>query len=257
VLLDFDGTLALLEDRPSGGTVSSLTRGVLARLARRTWCDVAVISAGAMQELKDRVGLQDLVYVGNHGFEITGPGWAAERRDAAEVRTLIAGCGRRLRDRLRGIRGVAVEDKGTTTSIDYRLVRREQADAVREAVLEEVAQLPPGRVEIRRGKMVLELRPAMDWDKGRAAVWLLEQLAGRDWRDRCIVLYAGNDPTDEDAFLALGDAAVTIRLGTGPSPTAARYMVTGMSDLTRFLQTVLAWDVPSPAAGEVRAAAPR
>lgn len=253
VLLDFDGTLALHEDRSGDGTLSSLTRGVLARLARRPWCDVAVISAGAMQELKDRVGLQDLVYVGNHGFEITGPGWAAERRDAAEVRALIAGCSRRLRDRLRSIRGVVIEDKGVSASVDYRLVRREQADAVRQAVLEEVSRLPPGRVEIRRGKMVLELRPAMDWDKGLAAVWLLEQLAGRDWRDRCVVLYAGNDPTDEDAFLALGDAAVTIRVGTGPPPTAARYMVTGMSDLTRFLQTVLEWEMSAPSAGEAAA----
>jgi trehalose 6-phosphate synthase/phosphatase len=245
VLLDFDGTLAPIADRPEDASLPSLTRALLARLARGPRCHVAVVSGRSLEDLKNRVGLPDVVYVGNHGFEIAGPGWAAERKDAVEVRGLIAACSSRLRHRLEGVRGALVEDKGLGASVHYRLVRRDQVEHVRQAVLQEVAQLPPGKVEIRRGKMVLELRPAIDWDKGRAAVWLLQQIVGNDWPTRCAVIYAGDDRTDEDAFLALGDAAATIAVGPGSSPTAARYMVRSILELTQVLHAVQTWRVPA------------
>jgi alpha,alpha-trehalose-phosphate synthase [UDP-forming]/trehalose-phosphatase len=244
VLLDFDGTLAPIADRPEDAVLPPLTRALLARLARGVRCHIAVISGRSLDDLKTRVGLPDVVYVGNHGFEIAGPGWAAERKDAVEVRELIAACSARLRERLEGVRGALVEDKGLGASVHYRLVRRDQVEQVRQVVLQEVAQLPPGKVEIRRGKMVLELRPAIDWDKGRAAVWLLQQLVGKDWQSRCAVIYAGDDRTDEDAFLALGELAATIAVGPGQYPTAARYMVRGVSELTQVLQAVQSWRAP-------------
>jgi trehalose 6-phosphate synthase/phosphatase len=247
LLVDFDGTLAPIVNRPDEARLPSLTRSLLARIARRPRSHVVVISGRAMEDLRRRVGLPDLIYVGNHGFEIAAPGWAAERRDAAEIRSLIAVCSRRLRRYLRGIRGVLVEDKGVTASIHYRLARREHVERVRQAVLREVAQLPPGKVEVRRGKMVIELRPAIDWDKGRAALWLLEQLAGKGWPDQCAVVYAGDDRTDEDAFLALGDAAVTIKVGPGPYPTAARYSVRGVAEFSEFLQALWTWRAPAAA----------
>jgi trehalose-phosphatase len=221
---------------------------MLARIARRPRSHVAVISGRALDDLKRRIGLPDLIYVGNHGFEIAAPGWAAERRDAAEVRSLVEACGRDLRRHLRGIRGAIVEDKGVTASVHYRLVRRDQVEHVRQLVLREVAQLPPGKVEVRRGKMVIEIRPAIEWDKGRAAVWLLEQIVGKDWRDRCAVLYAGDDRTDEDAFLALGGAATTIKVGLGSYPTAARYVVRGIGEFSDFLQALRTWWAPAAAA---------
>jgi trehalose 6-phosphate synthase len=241
VLLDFDGTLAPIADRPDDVVLPPLTRSLLARLARRSRCHVAVISGRALGDLKARVGLQDVVYVGNHGFEISGPGWAAERRDAAEIRDLIASCSGRLRDRLRSVRGVIVEDKGPTASVHYRMVRRDQIETVWQAVLHAVAHLPPGKVELRRGKMVWELRPALDWDKGRAALWVLEQVVGKDWRERCAVLYAGDDRTDEDAFVAIGDAGITIKVGPVSTPTAARYWVADLAGLATVLQHVLEW----------------
>jgi trehalose 6-phosphate phosphatase len=127
------------------------------------------------------------------------------------------------------------------------MVKRELLDAVRQAILEEVAQLPPGKVEIHRGKMVLEIRPAIDWDKGRATLWLLDQVVGTDWRERCAVIYVGDDRTDEDAFLALGDAAITIKVGPSPYPTAARYAAGTVDELSRVLELLWTWtEVPEP-----------
>jgi alpha,alpha-trehalose-phosphate synthase [UDP-forming]/trehalose-phosphatase len=245
LLVDFDGTLAPLAGRPEDARLPPLSRALLARLARRPGCLVVIISGRALHDLRQRVGLADVVYVGNHGFELAGPGWASERKEAAEVRELIAACCGRLRRRLRGVRGAIVEDKGLGASIHYRLVAREQVETVRQIVLEEVAQVPPGKLEIHRGKMVLELRPAIDWNKGRATLWVLDHLMGSDWRTRCAVLYAGDDRADEDAFTALGGDGMTVKIGSGPYPTAAQYMVGGVGEFARLLELILAWITPA------------
>jgi trehalose 6-phosphate synthase len=244
LLVDFDGTLAPLADYPDDAQVPPKTRALLARLSRRPRTMVAIVSGRAMDDLRRRVGLPQLVYVGNHGFELAGPGWVSERRDATEVRALIGACSARLRDRLRGIRGALVENKGLTATVHYRMVRRELIETVRQGVLDEVAHLPPGKVEIHRGKMVLEIRPAIDWDKGRATLWLLDQVVGGVWREECAVIYVGDDRTDEDAFMALGDAAVTIKVGPSPYPTAARYAAGTIDDLSRVLELLWIWTEP-------------
>ncbi|MDR7521785.1 MAG: bifunctional alpha,alpha-trehalose-phosphate synthase (UDP-forming)/trehalose-phosphatase [Armatimonadota bacterium] len=244
LLVDFDGTLAPLVDRPAQAALPPLTRALLARLARRPQCLVAVISGRALPDLRERVGLKDVIYVGNHGFELAGPGWAAERKEAGEVRVLIAACSRRLRERLRGIRGAIVEDKGLTASVHYRLVDRDRVEAVRQIVLGEIGRAPPGKLVLRRGKMVLEIRPAVDWHKGHAARWLLDHVVGGDWPVRCAVVYAGDDRTDEDAFLALADHAVTIKVGPSPYPTAAKYAIGSVEEFTRLLGTILTWVGP-------------
>lgn len=245
VLADFDGTLAPIADHPEAVSLPPLTRAYLARLARRfPRCLVAVVSGRGLPDLKERVGLQNIMYVGNHGFELAGPGWASERREAREVRDLLSACCQALRQRLRGVRGALVEDKGLTASVHYRLVRRDQVEEVRQVVLEEVGRLPPGRLVIRRGKMVLEIRPAVDWHKGQAATWLLEHVVGKDWRDRCAVLYAGDDRTDEDAFMTFADGGITVKVGTGPYPTAARYSVRDVAEFGRVLEVLQAWVQP-------------
>jgi trehalose 6-phosphate phosphatase len=252
LLVDFDGTLAPIADRPDEVRFPPLARALLARLARRPRSHVAVISGRGMDDLKAHIGLQDIVYVGNHGLEITGPGWAAERKDAAEIRELITACSSRVRERLQGVRGAIVEAKGLTASVHYRLVKRDQIEFVRQAVLDAVAQSPPGRVEVRRGKMVIELLPAIDWDKGRAALWLLEHLVGPRWRDQCAVIYAGDDRTDEDAFLALRETGITIEVGLNPQTTAAAYMVRSAGEFISLLQRILSWIPPAIAVPAVQ-----
>jgi len=244
VLVDFDGTLAPISDRTDDASPPPLARAALARLARRPKCLVAVISDRALNDLRQRVGLPGVTYVGSHGFEIAGPGWRSERRQATEVRALITACSQRLRIRLRDVQGATVEDRGLTATVYHRMVQRDQVETIRQAVLEEVGRVPPGKLVIRRGKMVLEIRPAVDWDKGQATLWLLEHVLGKDWRARCAVLYAGDDRTDEDAFLVLAEEGVTIKVGPSPYPTAARYAVRDVAELQALLEAIWSWVRP-------------
>jgi alpha,alpha-trehalase len=88
------------------------------------------------------------------------------------------------------------------------------------------------------GKKVYELLPNIDWDKGKAVLWLLEELnLGRtDARP----IYIGDDRTDEDAFRALEQRGVGILVSEKPRSTAASYSLEDPSEVERFLRELVA-----------------
>lgn len=47
----------------------------------------------------------------------------------------------------------------------------------------------------------LEARPPVQWDKGRASIYILRTAFGVDWNERIKIIYAGDDLTDEDAMV--------------------------------------------------------
>jgi alpha,alpha-trehalase len=91
-------------------------------------------------------------------------------------------------------------------------------------------------LRVTGGKKILELRPNLDWDKGRALSWLLEVL-GLDRTD-VVPVYVGDDDTDEDAFRAIRDRGigVVVRGEADDRPTAAHYQVGSPAEAARFLE---------------------
>lgn len=248
LLADFDGTLAGIADTPEEVVLPGELRAGLARLARRPRVLVAIVSGRALSDLRLRVGVDGIVYAGNHGLEMAGPGWAWTHPGAERSREAVAACGRRLHQRLRSIPGAWVEDKGLIAAVHVRQTPHQFKDAVRMAVQEEIDRLPAGTLTVRPGKQVLEICPDVAWNKGTAVQWLLRRAFGEAWPQHAWVFYAGDDRTDEDAFAALGAHAVTVRVGPGASPTAARYRVESTEDVSRYLRLLETWLVaPAPA----------
>ena len=197
LLLDFDGTLAPIVDRPELAAMPERTRRALERLMAMPGVTAAVVSGRGLADVRERAALGDVAYAGNHGMEIGGAGMHRIHPEAAAARPELEAAGARIMADLEGIDGAFVEDKGLTLSIHYRLAPEQEAN-VREIVLEAVDGRPGLRVT--EGKMVLEVRPRVEWDKGRAALFLLEQMHPPVGAP---VLYLGDDRTDEDAFRAL------------------------------------------------------
>ena len=81
-----------------------------------------------------------------------------------------------------------------------------------------------------RGKKVLELVPNIHWDKGKAALFLLEK-----FNKTCLPVYVGDDVTDETAFNALKEYGITIRVGKSKQ-TQAEYYLRGQWEVLRLLQ---------------------
>jgi trehalose 6-phosphate phosphatase len=200
LLLDFDGTLAPIVARPEEAAMLPATRVAVERLLAMPGVEMAVVSGRGMGDARERAALPGIAYAGNHGMEIEGPAVRRIHEEAAAARPFLAEVADRLRRELAGIAGAFVEDKGLTLSIHYRLVDRHRVDEVRLHVLGAVAGNP--QLRTMEGKEILEIRPAVDWHKGRAVEFLLGEV---DPPSGTPVVYIGDDVTDEDAFRALRD----------------------------------------------------
>jgi len=221
LLLDFDGTLAPIVERPETARIPQETRDALERLSEAQGTAIAVVSGRSLLDARHRVGLPALAYAGNHGMEIYGAGIHRVHEGAAEARPSLDLAAARLTAELRDVPGAIVENKRLTLSVHYRMVERARVKEVRRRVLAAVQE----RADLRtaEGEEVLEVRPRVDWHKGRAVEFLLEVLqVGED----ALVLYLGDDATDEDAFRALrgwgaGEAEGIVVADPPPPGTAA------------------------------------
>lgn len=223
VFLDYDGTLTPTVDHPEKAVLPDSARAAVAALA--ACCPVAVISGRDREDVQRRVGLDQLIYAGSHGFDIAGPETSpVRRREGAQFADLLGRVEADLTRRIGGIDGALIEPKAASVAVHYRLVAEASVGAVKSAVDTVVA----GHDELRvtPGKKVLEIQPRLDWDKGAAVVWLLQTL-GLDGDD-VAPIYMGDDVTDEDAFRALKGRGVGILVegaGAVPRPSAADYRV--------------------------------
>jgi trehalose-phosphatase len=208
-----------------------MTKEVLATLARDFV--VCVVSGRALADLRLRVGLAAAYYAADHGHRILGPeGSGVDLEVGPENRHELEAAAYELERRLRGIEGAIVETKGVSLSVHYRLVAESQRPLVQEVVAE-VSNAAPG-LKLTTGKMVHELMPELNWDKGRAMLWLLKRLRLRRG-DVCPVCL-GDDLTDEDMFAAAGNWGVSVVVGLPDPDTRAGWMLADWKEVAAFLR---------------------
>lgn len=240
VFLDYDGTLAAIAEHPDLALLDPDTRSVMEELAER--CFVAVVSGRDVDDVRAKIGLEALVYVGSHGFDIESPdGRAGPNQDAAGHRSALDLAEAALGEQLGRLPDLLLERKRFSLAVHTRKVADAEEDAVAEAV-EQVLTEQPGLTVIR-GKKVFELRPAVDWHKGKAVLWLLQFLGG-DAKD-ILPIYIGDDITDEDAFQALQGHGLGIVVGDGVSADSDRasfagYALAGPRQVRAFLEFLVA-----------------
>lgn len=231
--LDFDGTLAPIVPHPADAEMLEAARTALAALAARSDTRIAIVSGRGLADVRTRVGLPSIYYAGNHGLEIEGPGVRRVVEAAERARPALAECARRLAPLEREYDGIYLEDKQLSLSLHFRNVRDAPADA---PIVERVHALCAGieGVRLTDGKKVVEIRPDVDWDKGRATVFLLDTLLGD--APGAPVTFIGDDRTDEDAFRALGKRGEGIIVADPPPDgTAAVAYLRSPAEVADFL----------------------
>src|ERR671910_927789 len=216
VFLDYDGTLTPIVDRPEDAVISHGMRRTVRELTGR--CRVCVVSGRDRRVVQELMGLDNLIVAGSHGFDIWSPEGTVEREEGAEFEALLDEVKRRLHEELDPIEGALVELKRISIAAHYRLVSDEERPRVRKVVDTILAEHPED-LKITPGKMVYEIQPKIEWDKGRAMLYLLETL-DLD-RDDVVPLYLGDDVTDEDAFETLAERGVGIFVGSPDDPEVA------------------------------------
>jgi trehalose 6-phosphate phosphatase len=246
LFLDFDGTLAPIFEDPSEASMPPETRKALSSLAGRRKFSLAVISGRALADLRQRVGLPNLIYAGNHGLEIDGPGLHFVEPDAARCIHALGELARYVRGRLHGIPGVAVENKVLTASVHFR---RAPVNRLREVeqIVYSAAESTGSLFQVTKGLEVFEIRPRVNWHKGMAVGWIRETLGMHD----ALPIFVGDDLTDEDAFTALPDG-ITVSVGSA-KVTSARFHLEQQEEVQEFLLWLSELEVDFPAATRCRA----
>ncbi len=239
LFLDYDGTLTPIVSKPHLARLSSSRRAKLKKLARNKNIKIAIVTGRSQENVKSMVKIPGIHYIGNHGFRIDR--WVHPKARIAKkhIKKILE----QLKKKLNKIKGIIYEDKGFTASVHYRLVKTSASgrevmsnvDRVFEVFNEIVSPyLRKKKVKVTYGKKILELRPPVSWDKGKAVLQLLNKSKNK----RYFPIYIGDDTTDEDAFAALSGRGQTICVGKRVG-TNAKMCLDSIEAVYRFFDTLL------------------
>ena len=241
-LADYDGTLTPIVATPDLAIIGEETRNLLEKLANHPRFIVGIISGRELTDLKSKVNVEGLVYAGNHGLEIESPKGSLFNPVSGQMRTLICTVGQVLGTALASIKGVFVEDKGLTLSVHYRLVDEANVETFKDKFEKVVNGIKAtGKVSVSAGKKVYEVKPAINWDKGKAIKLLMKMYGKGGWKSGLLPIYIGDDTTDEDGFKVIERYrnGVTIFVGEESQASAARYFLGSTDEVTQFLKKLL------------------
>ncbi|KAE8653894.1 putative trehalose-phosphate phosphatase D [Hibiscus syriacus] len=204
MFLDYDGTLSPIVEDPDRAFMSREMRAAVRDVAR--YFPTAIVTGRCRDKVYSFVKLSGLYYAGSHGMDIKGPSKSCKYKNgnrgvlfqpASEFLPMIDEVYKALVEKTKSIGGAKVENNKFCVSVHFRCVDEKSWAALAEQVRSVLSQYP--KLKLTQGRKVLEIRPTIEWDKGRALQFLLEALGYANSND-VLPIYIGDDRTDEDAF---------------------------------------------------------
>ena len=240
-LSDYDGTLTPIAGRPEEAVLSPEVREKLHALAERPEFSVGIVSGRSLSEVEALVGIKELYYAGNHGLEIEGPGLQYINPIARDFQVEVKRLVREFSAKLGGTEGVIVEDKGLSLSVHYRLVEEKKIDAVTKIFRQITSPLlNEGKVRVTSGKKVWEVRPPIDWHKGKAVETIRQEMKTVLGGKPALTIYSGDDTTDEDAFKVVKRPQDwSIFVGQENPSSKAEYFLSSTSEVELLLSRLI------------------
>lgn len=233
VFLDYDGTLTPIVERPELAVLAPEMRKAVEALAAK--CVVGVISGRQLDSVRAMMGMGGIPYAGDHGYRmLMADGTEIDLPEAEPYRQAAHKAADELEKVLNNIPGALVERKDYSLAVHYRAVAEKDVDDFHGRVREVVPRYP--QLKFSPGKMIYDVKPAMNWHKGRAVEKFLEVLglAGGG----VLPLYLGDDTTDEDAFRALKERGngLGIFVGEAGQDSAAAYSLRNVDEVREFME---------------------
>ena len=230
LLLDYDGTLTPIVSRPELALCPPEVKRLLEQLSNLAGVSLAIISGRALQDLQERVGVPGIIYVGNHGLEIEDPAGRQKRIPSPTWAMDLKKITRNLQHSLEEIPGVLFEEKGPTLSVHYRNVDPRFFGRIPQALGEELQQWE-GRWRMTAGKMVLDIRPDVDFHKGAAVREILSTVPSPG----LLPIALGDDQTDEDVFRMIKRRGISVFIGPAGHPSEADFFLRNPDEVQEFL----------------------
>ncbi|CAL0329948.1 unnamed protein product [Lupinus luteus] len=231
MFLDYDGTLSPIVNDPDCAYMSDSMRKTVRNLAR---CfPTSIVTGRCIEKVYNFVQLAELYYAGSHGMDIKGPSKSFKfNKDkkseevlfqpASELLPLIAEVYQELVEKTKSTVGARVENNKFCASVHFRCVDEKKWSELAQQVRSVLKEYP--KLRLTQGRKVLEVRPTIKWDKGKALEFLLQSLGFANSSD-VFPIYIGDDKTDEDAFKKLIDRGqgLGILVSKFPKETSASY----------------------------------
>ncbi|KAK7385292.1 hypothetical protein VNO78_31007 [Psophocarpus tetragonolobus] len=245
--LDYDGTLSPIVADPDKAYMSKKMRSTLKDIGRHF--PTAIVSGRCIDKVYSFVRLAELYYAGSHGMDIKGP---TNRRStkkgneevlfqpASEFLPMINEVYNILVEKTKPVSGAKVENNKFCLSVHFRCVDEKNWVSLAEQVSLVLNDYP--KLKLTEGRKVLEIRPTIKWDKGKAVEFLLESL-GYANSDNVFPIYIGDDRTDEDAFKVLRKRGqgIGILVSKIPKETEASYILQDPTEVGQFLRHLVEW----------------
>jgi len=241
LITDVDGTISPTAPTPQQAQVSPLCHHYLAILCHQLAL-VAAVSGRPALEVKNMVGIDGMVYIGNHGLERWAGGRSEFVEGAQDYLEVIKATIKELMPPL-SMEGINIENKGVTATIHYRLYPEHQS--ARNAILAAIENSPHAkRLRVmQESKYAFNLLPPIGTNKGTATRYLIKE---HDLRGG---IYLGDDTTDIDAFRAIRAASrdsdfqgLAIGIAGREMPenleTETDFTLNGVGDVERFLKWI-------------------
>ncbi|WOK97630.1 putative trehalose-phosphate phosphatase 6 [Canna indica] len=252
VFLDYDGTLSPIVDDPNRAFMSAAMRDAVRVVAKQF--PTAIVSGRCINKVFSFVKLRELYYAGSHGMDIKGPSKRTKHTNpkakavlfqpANEFLPMMQEVYKKLVEETKFIMGSRVEDNKFSLSVHFRCVDEKIWSSLIELVTSVLKEYPKLRLTL--GRKVLEIRPSIKWDKGKALEFLLESLGFTNCSN-VFPIYIGDDRTDEDAFKVLREKeqGLGILVSKFAKETNASYCLQEPTEVMNFLRRLVQWKCES------------
>ncbi len=232
LFLDYDGTLTPVTGRPEDARISFQMKELVRVLAGSM--PVAIVSGRGLADIEALVGIDGLAYAGNHGLEAASPDFTMTYDIGRAAREELDGLEPALTGLEEDFKGVIFENKGSSYTVHYRLLGSRHFHAFKEAFDRITAPaLSRGLVRLALSKRAFEIRANVDWNKGRAVLWMLDRNRFRG----TMPVFIGDDETDKDAYRALGPGGVSVHVGSEAEEAA--FHLVAQDEVKVFLKLLL------------------
>ena len=232
LFLDFDGTLAPIVHRPADAKIPPRALAVLARLAQSPRVALGIVSGRSLRRLRRFVRLKKIHWIGSHGWEWSLPDDVHRTHASLREDRLLRQVAAQLRRELSSLPAIRMKLKAVGVVVHYRGAPLAQARAARALVARIVAR-HPSRLRALAGKKVLEILPVGENNKGTAVRAAVARIRRR--RDFPVLIYIGDDLTDESVFATMGPRDIGIHVGRRVR-SRAKYFLPSPYQVFRFLQ---------------------
>lgn len=242
ILTDIDGTISEIVDTPQKALINPSMRNELLRLKNK-FSLLAVISGRSLKDAQSMLGIEDILYVGNHGLEYFFDGEYHLVKEVETYLSPIQTTANNLNRDLSDIKGLLFEDKGICYSIHYRECN--DKEIVRKKILNSIEKVPESKnLQISEGRKIIELKPPVGYDKGTIIHEIIDKYNLKK------IIYLGDDITDLDAFEKLRNletqgkirsASIVVLSNEIPSyvKNSAQFFVCNVNEVLKFFRWLL------------------